>query len=52
MAVGTMTSDFSGHRPAGSDTLDAIKKSMHLDLIVFGVLNLLAVGCVLARNRN
>ncbi|WP_291438983.1 MFS transporter [Desulfovibrio sp.] len=53
MAVITLTLGFFlGDRPAGPDTVDAFMKSMHLDLIVFGVLNLLAVGCVLARNRN
>lgn len=52
MAVITLTLGFFlGDQPAGPETIDAFMDSMHVDLVVFGVLNLLAVGCVLARNR-
>ena len=52
MVVITLTLGFYlGDKPAGPETIDAFMASMHVDLVVFGVLNLLAVGCVLARNR-
>ena len=43
---------FLGDQPAGPENIDAFMAAMRLDLTIFGLLNLLAVGCVLARNRS
>lgn len=52
MVVITLTLGFFlGQEAVGPNTIDAFLRSMRTDLIIFGVLNLLAVGCVLARNR-
>lgn len=52
MVVITLTLGvFLGQEAVGPSTMDAFLRSMRTDLIIFGVLNLLAVGCVLARNR-
>ena len=51
MALITLTMGlFLGSQPAGPENLDAFMAAMRVDLIVFGTLNLLAVGCALARN--
>ena len=42
---------FLGSEPAGTHNIEAFMGAMRVDLIIFGVLNLLAVGCALARNR-
>ena len=42
---------FLGSEPAGAHNIDAFMGAMRVDLMIFGVLNLLAVGCALARNR-
>ena len=52
MAVITLTLGFFlGSEPAGTHNIDAFMGAMRIDLIIFGLLNLLAVGCALARNR-
>lgn len=52
MVVITLTlSVFLGREPISPANIDAFLQSMRTDLIIFGVLNLLAVGCALARNR-
>lgn len=52
MVVITLTlSFFLGHESVGPANIDAFMRSMRLDLVIFGLLNLLAVGCALARNR-
>lgn len=52
MVVITLTLGFFlGQEAVGPGTMDAFLRGMRTDLIIFGVLNLLAVGCVLARNR-
>ena len=52
MAVITLTLGFYlGSEPAGAHNIDAFMGAMRVDLVVFGLLNLLAVGCALARNR-
>ena len=53
MAVITLTLGFYlGSEPAGAHNIDAFMGAMRVDLIIFGLLNLLAVGCALARNRH
>ena len=53
MACITLTLGFFlGDQPAGPENIDAFMAAMRLDLTIFGLLNLLAVGCVLARNRS
>jgi MFS family permease len=53
MAVITLTLGFYlGSEPAGTHNIDAFMGAMRVDLVVFGLLNLLAVGCALARNRH
>ena len=52
MAVITLTLGFYlGSEPAGTHNIDAFMGAMRVDLMIFGLLNLLAVGCALARNR-
>ena len=52
MAVITLTLGFFlGSEPAGPHNIDAFMGAMRVDLIIFGLFNLLAVGCALARNR-
>ncbi len=53
MACITLTLGFFlGDKPANVQNIDAFMAAMRTDLIIFGLLNLLAVGCVLARNRS
>ena len=52
MTVITLTMGFFlGNEAVGAHNIDAFMGAMRVDLMVFGVLNLLAVGCALARNR-
>lgn len=43
---------FLGHEPVGRDNIGAFLHCMRVDMVLFGVLSLLAVGCTLARNRS
>ncbi len=43
---------FLGDAPVNAENIDAFLQSMRVDLILFGVLNLLAIGCALARERS
>ncbi len=43
---------FLGDAPVSTENIDAFMQSMRVDLILFGVLNLLAIGCALARERS
>ncbi|MDR1660353.1 MAG: MFS transporter [Desulfovibrio sp.] len=53
MVVVTITlSVLLGHDSVTSENFSVFLDCMRVDLIIFGVLNLLAVGCVLARNRS
>lgn len=52
MVVITLTlSLFLGQEAVSIANIDGFLRSMRTDLIIFGLLNLLAVGFVLARNR-
>ncbi|MEG2172086.1 MAG: MFS transporter [Desulfovibrionaceae bacterium] len=52
MMIITMTLGFYlGHQPISAATIAPFMTSMKMDLILFGVLNLLAVGCALGRQR-
>lgn len=52
MVVITLTlSLFLGQEAVSMTNIDGFLRSMRTDLIIFGLLNLLAVGFVLARNR-
>jgi MFS family permease len=42
---------FFGHEPVSVENMHIFMRSMRADLAIFGLLNLAAVGCVLARNR-
>lgn len=42
---------FLGNAPAGPDTVPDLLKAMRADFIIFGVLNLLAVGCAFSREK-
>lgn len=42
---------YLGHQPISPETIAPFMQSMKVDLILFGVLNLLAVGCALGRLR-
>ena len=51
MVIITLTlSFFLGHEAVGAHNVDKFLRAMRLDMILFGVLNLLAVSCTLARN--
>lgn len=51
MVIITLTlSFFLGHAAVGPDNMDSFLRAMRTDMILFGVLNLLAVTCTLARN--
>lgn len=53
MVVITLTLGFFlGNAPIDEATLEAFMRCMRLDLVIFCICNLAAVGCVLARNRN
>lgn len=53
LAIITLTlSLYLGHEPVGRDNIGAFLQCMRVDMVLFGVLNLLAVGCTLARNRS
>ena len=43
---------FLGHEPVGTDNIDAFLHCMRVDMVLFGILSLLAVGCTLARNSS
>ena len=43
---------FLGHEPVGTDNIDAFLHCMRVDMVLFGILSLLAVGCPLARNSS
>ena len=43
---------FLGHEPVGKGNMDAFLRCMQMNMVVFGILNLLAVACTLARNRS
>lgn len=43
---------FLGHEPVGKDNIDAFLHCMRVDMVLFGILSLLAVGCTLARNSS
>ncbi len=52
MAIITMTLGFFlGHEPVGANNVHQFIRSMHFDLALFGVLNLLAIGCAMGRGR-
>lgn len=52
MIVITMTLGiYLGHEPVSTATIEPFMQSMKIDLIIFGILNLLAVGCALGRLR-
>lgn len=52
MIIITMTLGlYLGHQPISTETVDLFMQSMKVDLILFGLLNLLAVGCALGRLR-
>lgn len=42
---------YLGHQPISHETIAPFMQSMKVDLILFGLLNLLAVGCALGRLR-
>lgn len=42
---------FLGHEPVTTATIEPFLESMHTDLTLFGILNLLAIGCALGRLR-
>lgn len=42
---------FLGDRPVSPENLDTLLHVMHVDLVIFGLCNVLAVGCALVRNR-
>ncbi|MDR1856576.1 MAG: MFS transporter [Desulfovibrio sp.] len=42
---------FLGHAPVTGQNIGEFMRCMRLDLVVFGVMNLLAIGCTLARGR-
>ena len=51
MVIITLTlSFFLGHEAVGPDNMPQFMQAMRTDMILFGVLNLLAVTCTLARN--
>lgn len=51
MVIITLTlSLFLGHAPVGPDNMPQFLQAMRTDMILFGLLNLLAVTCTLARN--
>ena len=51
MVIITLTlSFFLGHEAVGPDNMPQFLRAMRTDMILFGVLNLLAVTCTLARN--
>jgi hypothetical protein len=53
MVVITITlSLFLGHDSVTGENFGLFLDCMRVDLIIFGVLNLLAVGCSLARNKS
>ena len=43
---------FLGHEPVGTDNIGAFLHCMRVDMVLFGILSLLAVGCTLARNSS
>ena len=47
--ISTTLSYYLGQQPVGPETIDPFLRSLRLDLILFGVLNLAAVGCALGR---
>ena len=47
--ISTTFGYYMGTQPVGPETLGLFLKSMRLDLILFGVLNLCAIGCALGR---
>ncbi len=52
MVIITLTLGFFlGNAPVGPRTLEGFMRCMRVDLIIFCLCNLGAVGCVLARNR-
>lgn len=52
MMIITMTLGlYLGHQPISTETIAPFMQSMKVDLILFGILNLLAVGCALGRLR-
>lgn len=52
MMIITMTLGlYLGHQPISTETIVPFMQSMKADLILFGVLNLLAVGCAFGRLR-
>lgn len=53
LTIITLTlSIFLGHEPVGKDNIDAFLHCMQVDMVLFGILSLLAVGCTLARNSS
>ena len=53
MAIITLTlSFFLGHDPVTPQNFSSFLHCMQVDMILFGVLSLLAVGCTLARNKS
>lgn len=52
MVIITLTMTFFlGHEPVTTGNMDRFIVAMRTDLILFGVLNLLAVGCTMVRSR-
>ena len=53
LTIITLTlSIFLGHEPVGKDNIDAFLHCMQVDMVLFGILSLLAVGCTLVRNSS
>ena len=53
LTIITLTlSIFLGHEPVGKDNIDAFLHCTQVDMVLFGILSLLAVGCTLARNSS
>lgn len=51
MIITTTLGLYLGHQPISHETIAPFMQSMKVDLVLFGVLNLLAVGCALGRLR-
>ncbi len=43
---------FLGNTPVSTENIDSFLASMKVDLIFFGILNLIAIGCALSRRRS
>lgn len=50
--ISTTLGIYLGHEPVSPATIDPFLKSLRVDLILFGLLNLAAVGCALGRLKS